>query len=82
MLFKQYKDGSCDILFSKEEAKIIHKDKKIHLSELSLRHFGNYLIKIVADWQTNFNEETKKTFTYEDTPIIGTKSKKDIQHIK
>ena len=41
------KDGSCDIIFSEEEVKIIKKNKKLHLSALTLKHFGNVLMKIV-----------------------------------
>ena len=70
MIFKQYEDGSCDIVFSKEELKVITKKKCIHLSE-GLRHFGNNLIKIVADWQVKFNDEIKNKKTYTDTEIEG-----------
>jgi hypothetical protein len=71
MIFKQYEDGSCDIVFSKEELKVISKKKCIHLSDEGLRHFGNNLIKIVADWQVKFNDEIKNKKTYTDTEIEG-----------
>jgi hypothetical protein len=71
MIFKQYENGSCDIEFSKEELKRISKKKSIHLSAESLRHFGNNLVKIVADWQLKFNEEIKNKKTNEDTKIDG-----------
>ena len=71
MKFKQYENGSCDIEFSKEELKIISKKKCIHLSEEALRHFGNNLVKIVADWQVKFSEEVKNKITDEDTEIVG-----------
>lgn len=38
MIFKQYENGSCDIVFSEEEIKAISENKKIHLSDESLRH--------------------------------------------
>jgi hypothetical protein len=70
MRFKQYENGSCDIEFSKEEIKSISKKKSIHLSEEALRHFGNNLVKIVADWQLKFSKEIKNKKTTEDTEII------------
>jgi hypothetical protein len=69
MNFKQYKNGSCDIEFSLRERWIILKKGKLHLSNENLKHFGNNLVKLVADWHLNFNEETKNIITYEDTKI-------------
>ena len=71
MKFKQYKNGSCDIEFSLKERWIILKKGKIHLSDENLRHFGNNLIKMVMDWQLNFNEEIKNKTTFKDTKIEG-----------
>ena len=48
MKFIQKKDGSCDICFTEEEIKIITENKKLHLSDEGLRHFGNILMKIVV----------------------------------
>ena len=70
MKFKQHENGSCDIEFSKEEVKIIFKKKSIHLSEESLRHFGNTLVKIVSEWQFKFSEEVRNKLTAEDTEIV------------
>jgi hypothetical protein len=69
MNFKQYKNGSCDIEFSLKERWIILKKGKIHLSDENLKHFGNNLVKLVADWHLNFHEETKNIITHEDTKI-------------
>ena len=69
MEFRQYKDGSCDIVFSWREKFIILKKGKIHLSPEAVKHFGNNLVKIVADWQLNFNKELQDKVTYEDTKI-------------
>lgn len=69
MNFKQYKNGSCDIEFSLKERWIILKKGKIHLSDENLKHFGNNLVKLVADWHLNFNEETKNIITHGDTKI-------------
>lgn len=76
MIFKQYKDGSCDILFSKEEITIIKKNKCIHLDSHALKHFGNHLVKIVTDWQSNFDPAVSKLMTYEGQEIFSNKPKK------
>ena len=69
MKFKQYENGSCDIEFSLKERWIILKKGKIHLSDEALRHFGNNLVKMVADWQLKFNEDVANKQTFEDTKI-------------
>ena len=71
MIFKQYDNGSCDIEFSKEEIKILNKDGKLHLSDESLRHFGNNLVKIVSEWQLKFNNEIANKETFIDSKIEG-----------
>jgi len=71
MKFKQYKNGSCDIEFSLKERWIILKKGKVHLSDENLRHFGNNLVKMVMDWQLNFNEEVQNKTTFKDTKIEG-----------
>jgi hypothetical protein len=63
--FKQYKkDGSCDLNFSWRERFIILFKGKIYFSSDSLRHFGNLLVSMVANWQKDFDEETKKKLTH------------------
>ena len=69
MIFKQYKDGSCDIEFSKQEIKILNEKGKLHLSNENLKHFGNHMIKIISDWHLNFNKDILKKTTREDTEI-------------
>lgn len=71
MKFKQYKNGSCDIQFSWKEKWIILTKGKIHLSDTNLRHFGNNLVKIVADWNVNFNDKIKNLETFPDQKIDG-----------
>jgi hypothetical protein len=71
MIFKQYENGSCDIEFSKEEIKIINEKNKIHLSDEMLRHFGNKLVGIVADWNFKFKKEISEKLTYPNTEIKG-----------
>jgi len=76
MRFDQKKDGSCDIVFSKEEIKIITEHKKIYLSPEFLKHFANNLVKICVEFNNNLDEKTKKIVTFSDTKIIGNKPKK------
>lgn len=71
MKFKQYENGSCDIEFSLRERWIILKKGKIHLSDENLKHFGNYLVKIVLDWQLKFKEDIANKQTFKDTKIEG-----------
>lgn len=71
MKFKQYEDGSCDIEFSWKERLLLLKKGKLHLSDEHLRHFGNHLVKVVADWNSKFNNKIKNTSTFEDSKIEG-----------
>ena len=75
MIFKQYEDGSCDIVFSEEEIKAISENKKIHLSDESLRHFGNNLVKVVSDWNVKFNDKIKNLQSTENEEIVTEKDK-------
>ena len=75
MKFKQYEDGSCDIIFDKNEIKIIKEKNKIHLADVSLRHFGNTLVKIVAEWNLLFNKELQNLQTTPDDKVKGEKPK-------
>tara|TARA_R100001460_G_scaffold98568_1_gene141478 strand:+ start:2630 stop:2872 length:243 start_codon:yes stop_codon:yes gene_type:complete len=75
MKFKQFEDGSCDIIFDKNEVKIIKEKNKIHLSDVGLRHFGNNLVKIVAEWNAFFKKETSELTTTPRTSIKGEKPK-------
>ena len=75
MKFRQSdKVGSCDIIFEDSELKIIAKHKKLHLDAVSLRHFGNVLVRIVYTFQSNFSDELKNLPTFDD-PIKGKKPK-------
>jgi hypothetical protein len=71
MIFKQYKDGSCDIVYSWKERWILFTKGKLHLSQDGLRHFGNYLVKIVSEWNANFDNEAQNKETFVDTKIEG-----------
>jgi len=69
MKFKQYENGSCDIEFSFKERLTLFRKGKIHLSDENLRHFGNNLVKMVADWQLKFKEDVANKQTFENTVI-------------
>jgi aromatic ring-opening dioxygenase LigB subunit len=69
MKFKQYENGSCDIEFSWKERFILLKKGKLHLSDEYLRHFGNNLVKMVADWNLKFNQEVQNLETHKHTEI-------------
>lgn len=71
MKFKQYENGSCDIEFSWKERLTILRKGKLHLSDESLKHFGNYLVKIVMDWQLKFNKDVADKKTFSDSKIEG-----------
>lgn len=71
MKFKQYENGSCDIEFSVKERWLILKKGKIHLSDEALRHFGNHLVRIVAEWNFKFKKETQDKVTYDNSEIKG-----------
>jgi hypothetical protein len=71
MKFKQYQNGSCDIEFSwKERYKLFIKGK-LHLSDEGLRHFGNNLVKIVSEWNMQFNNDIKNKSTQVDSKVEG-----------
>ena len=72
MQFKQYKDGSCDIKFSWKEVWIIIKKRKLHLTAEGLRHFGNMLMKIVMEWNLEFDDKVSNLETRNTTQIKGT----------
>ena len=71
MEFKQYKNGSCDIKFSWKERIILFFTGKLHLSNIGLRHFGNHLVRIVSEWNLNFDEKVKQKETFKHTKIEG-----------
>jgi hypothetical protein len=71
MKFKQFKDGSCDIEFSWKERLILFRKGKLHLSNIALRHFGNTLFKIIAEFNLKFDEKTKNLSTNEFSELEG-----------
>ena len=71
MNFKQNKDGSGEIIFSKEEINIIKKNKKLMLTPVSLRHFGNVLVRMVTDRNLNFSKAVSNLPTESDSKVEG-----------
>jgi hypothetical protein len=71
MKFIQHNNGSCDIVFSWKERITLFRKGKLHLSDEHLRHFGNNLVRIVSDWNMNFNDKLKKIQTTVDSKIEG-----------
>ena len=71
MKFIQKKDGGAEIIFSNEEIKIIANTNKLTLNDEALRHFGNNLVKIVSEWNLNFNTKTQNLITEENQEIIS-----------
>lgn len=59
MKFLQHKDGSCDITFTGVEIDVINKNKKLHLTSTSIRHFGNNLMNIVVELNHLLPEKDK-----------------------
>jgi len=70
MRFNQKENGDCDLIFSEEEIKILNKNKKITFTAEGLRHFGNNLVKIVADWNMRFNKELQNKSTHSNTVYL------------
>tara|TARA_R110000751_G_scaffold226761_3_gene328658 strand:+ start:348 stop:569 length:222 start_codon:yes stop_codon:yes gene_type:complete len=65
------KDGSCKLKFSWRERWLLFRRGHLFMDQITFRHFSNNLIKMVADWHRNFDEETKKLSTKEDNSIQG-----------
>lgn len=71
MNFRQKKDGSCVLHFSEEEIKIIQNKKSIHFTAEALRHFGNVLMRMVMEFNNNFEDDIAKLSTNTDSVIKG-----------
>ena len=69
MRFKQYENGSADLIFTDDERKIISEKGVIHLSDVALRQTGNHLVKIVGDWYEKFSDDVKMLHSHENEEI-------------
>lgn len=71
------KDGSCEIIFSEEEIKIINKNKKIYFPQETLKRFGDVIYRMVWDWHNYFSDKVKLQMSDEYMKIEGKKPKND-----
>jgi len=69
MEIRQYEDGSAEIVFNDQEKEIVNKKGSLKITPEGLRHFGNLLVKIVADFQINFKEDVRNMQTTEGQDI-------------
>ena len=65
------KDGSAKFKFSWKERFILFFKGSLFFDALTLKHFGNTLVKMVVDWQANFDDKTKNTMTKKNDSIEG-----------
>lgn len=78
MKFKRFpKDGSADIIFEEHEKNIIYKTGKLHFTPEALKHFGNHLVHIVAEWHLDFNDTIKGIQTKPNQDVKTEESKDD-----
>jgi hypothetical protein len=66
MKFEQQKDGGATLIFSEKEIEIIKEKKQLLFTPEGLRHFGNNLVRIVAEWNLNFNKDIQDVVTHGD----------------
>ena len=71
------KDGSADIIFEDHEKQIINKSGKLHFIPEALKHFGNHLVHIVAEWHLGFNDKIKNIQTLPNQVVKTEESKDD-----
>jgi hypothetical protein len=77
MRFEQKKDGSCILKFDDEEVKILKKKKQLYFTSEALRHFGNALMKMVIEFNINFDNKTKYLCTDQSTKVLLDKEEDD-----
>lgn len=65
----QKPDGSCDIVFNWKERILLFRRGKLYLKPEALRHFGNTLMKIVIEWNQNFDKSTSLIQSFNDSKI-------------
>jgi len=71
MDFRQKKDGSCTLHFNDKEIEIIKNKKSLYFTPEVLRHFGNALMRMVIEFNDNFDDKTKNIQSGKDTRIEG-----------
>ena len=68
-IIKDLENKEVYLTFSEKEVEIISEKRKLIFTEEGVRHFGNHLVKIVADLNTDLSEEIKRKDTKEQTKI-------------
>ena len=63
MEFRQYEDGSADIVFSWKERFTLFFKGKIFFKVVDFKHFGNNLIHLVSQWNMKFNDKVHRLDT-------------------
>jgi hypothetical protein len=63
MEFRQYEDGSADIVFSWKERFTLFFKGKIFFKAVDFKHFGNNLIHLVSQWNMKFNDKVQRLDT-------------------
>jgi hypothetical protein len=63
MEFRQYEDGSADIVFSWKERFTLFFKGKIFFKAVDFKHFGNNLIHLVSQWNMKFNDKVQRLNT-------------------
>ena len=71
MEFRQKKDGSCTLHFNENEVKIINEKKSLYFTPYVLRHFGNALMRMVMEFNENFDDKTKNMESDNNTKVEG-----------
>jgi len=70
MEIKQDKNtGAGYIIFNDDELKIINEKKCLTMTPENLRHFGNHLVKIVAEWNLYFKKDVRNLQTEDDIDV-------------
>ena len=58
--------GEAEMIFEDKEIEIIKKNKKLIFTPEYLKIFGDCLMKIIIDWNSNFNSDLQKKLTQEE----------------
>lgn len=74
MEFRQFEDGSCDLIFTDQEIKILNKNKKFTMTAEGLKQFSNNLVSIVGLFTLKFSKEVNQQMS-QSTSVDLTKDK-------
>lgn len=74
MEFRQFKDGSCDLIFTDQEIEILNKNKKFTMTAEGLKQFSNNLVNIVGLFTLKFSKKVNQQLS-QSTSVDLTKDK-------